>query len=113
MLELQSCFNNDEGISLHIPVQARADMIVCCKIIMAAGRGLPIAARPSAPPLNALKFTSDAAGAVMGKVGGVLQAMPSPLAIGAASISLDQDENLCFVSRISWPSSFINEARDS
>jgi hypothetical protein len=43
-------FQDREDVVLPIPDQARADLLTCTKIVLAAGVGLPIAARPTAPP---------------------------------------------------------------
>jgi len=38
--------------------------------------------------------------------------VPSPTAIGAASISMDDQDNPWFACRVVWPSQFINASRD-
>jgi hypothetical protein len=111
-LVFQSSFQDRTGIDLPIPPQVRADMQVCCRIILAAWAGLPLAARPSGPALNHLRFTSAAAGAQTAQQGGMTVTVPSSLARGAASVGLDDDENLIFVSRITWPLAFLNEEKD-
>jgi hypothetical protein len=111
-LAFQSSFKEKEGFELSIPSQVKDDMIVCCKIIRAAGGGLPLAARPAGPALNYIRFASDAAGAQTTQIGGKTVTVPSALARGAASVGLNEEEDLIFVSRISWPSDFINNEHD-
>ena len=111
-LSFQSSFQDRNDLDLTVPGQVRSDMLVCCKIVLAAGGGLPLAARPSGPALNYTSFTSDAAGAQTAQQGGRTVTVPSALARGAASVSLDEDENLSFVSRITWPLVFLNEEQD-
>jgi len=113
LLSFQASFGDKEDLRLPIPASAQADLLTCCKIICSAGEGLPIAARPGAPPLNAIRFTSDAAGAIMVRQDGQSVAFQSGWAIGAASISMDEDDNPWFACRVTWPPSFINKARDS
>jgi hypothetical protein len=45
-LSIQSSFQDREDIVLPVPAQARADTMVCCRVIMAAKGGLPLALRP-------------------------------------------------------------------
>ena len=111
-LSYQSSFQDRNDIELPVPDQVRKDMIICSKIVLAAGGGLPLAARPAGPALNYVSFTSDAAGAQTAQQGGRTVTVPSALARGAASVSLDEDENLSFVSRIIWPLVFLNEEQD-
>lgn len=111
-LSFQSSFHDQDNISKPIPHQVKADLMVCCKVIMAARGGLPLAARPSGPALNHILFTSDAAGAQTAQQGGRTINVPSSMARGAASVRLDEDDNLIFATRITWPLTFLNEEQD-
>lgn len=111
-LSFQSSFQDREDTVLPVPAQVRADMMVCCRVIMAAKGGLPLAARPAGPALNYILFTSDAAGAQTAQQGGRTVTVPSRLARGAASVGLDEEENLTFVSRVTWPLAFLNDNHD-
>jgi hypothetical protein len=111
-LTFQTSFRDREDITLPVPDQVKTDMLVCCRVVMAAGGGLPLASRPAGPALNYIKFTSDAAGAQTALRGGKTVNIPSLLARGAASVGLDEDEQIIFVSRITWPLVFLNEEQD-
>lgn len=113
LLVFLASFEDREDVTLAIPPQAKADLLTCTKIVMAAGAGLPLAARPTAPALNAIRFTSDAAGAIMATQDGRKVTVPSSKAIGAASICMDSRDNPSFACRITWPIEFLNQARDS
>lgn len=112
-LSFQSSFKDRTGIMLAVPPQVRADMLVCCRTILSSGKGLPLAARPSGPALNHIRFTSDAAGAQTAQQGGKTITVPSVLDRGAASVGLNDNEEITFASRITWPLTFLNEAKDS
>ena len=111
-LAFQASFKDRRDWKQEIPGQVRADMKVCARIILAAGGGLPLAARPTGPALNYIQFTSDTAGAQTAQQNGKTITVPSRLARGAASVSLNDDEDLIFVSRITWPQAFLNEEQD-
>lgn len=113
LLRLLASFENREEVILPIPPPALADLLTCSKIILATGEGLPIVARPTEPAFNALRFTSDAAGAIMATQDGKRITVPSTKAIGAASISMDEQDNPWFACRITWPTKFLNQDRDS
>jgi hypothetical protein len=102
-----------EGQTIPIPAQVRADLLTCLRIMSTAGQGLPIAARPSAPPLNSILFTSDAAGATTTKIQGKQVINPVQAPRGAASVAFDQEGSLTFVSRIQWSSHLLTTATDS
>jgi len=110
--DFMTSFKEDTLLTLPVPGQVKLDLAVCQRVILSAGQGLPIASRPSWPPLDAIIFTSDAAGAVMQTVGGAKIAVTLPAARGAASVSLDKDGQVLFACRVTWPSYFLNEARD-
>jgi hypothetical protein len=113
LLVFLASFEDKEDITLPIPPDAQADLLTCTKIVLAAGGGLPISPRPKEPPLNAIRFTSDAAGAAMVSREGQRIAVASTKAVGAASISMDENDNPNFACRIFWPVEFITQLKDS
>jgi len=107
-----SQFNGNEEILLPTPAQVKLDLATCAKVIITAGKGLPIVARPADPAPNSITFTSDAAGASFKKVGGRKVVVKNGQPRGVASVSFSEDGQLTFSSRLMWPESFITEARD-
>ncbi len=57
-LSIQSSFQDREDIVLLVPAQVRADMMVCCRVIMAAKGGLPLTASPAGLSLNCILLSS-------------------------------------------------------
>ena len=110
--DFMASFKGDEDLLLPVPDQVKADLRVAGRIVLAAAKGLPIVARPSAPPLNFIRFTSDAAGASWATVEGQRVANPGPGRRGVASVRIDEEGNLAFMARIQWPDEFIYTAQD-
>ena len=55
-------FKSNEKIQLIIPNSVKSDLAVWSNVIQYSKKGLPIAPRPSLPPIYAIRCTSDAAG---------------------------------------------------
>jgi hypothetical protein len=95
-----------------LPEQARADLFVWAAAVSAAGSGLPIPHRPTAPPLTAMTFVSDAAGAQFARVNGRFVPFGPQNDRGAASISAVEEGPVWFCARVTWPASLLLHARD-
>jgi hypothetical protein len=110
--DYMASFLDNTDLILPVPHQVLLDLLVCLKAILAASGGLPIAAKPTAPPSTHRRFTSDAAGAVMGTFQGVRMAVSCPSYRGVASVGFGEDGVLQFACRLIWPDHFLNRARD-
>ncbi len=106
-------FEGNSGRQLAMPAQVKADMTICLKAIQAAREGLPIPRQPREPSLEALCFTSDAAGAAFSMINGAGVPVSGQKVLGAASVGLRRDKTIWYVCRVTWPARLLNEARDS
>ena len=97
---------------MPVPNQVKADLKVAGRVVLAAAKGLPIVARPSEPPLNFIRFTSDAAGASWATVDGRREANPGPGHRGVASVYIDEEGCLTFAARMRWPEGFLYRAQN-
>lgn len=95
-----------------IPLQIKNDLIVCLNIIETSRTGLPIAGRPGKECIGALTFVSDAAGTNCYYENGVRIPRNCPGDRGVASVGYCGDEPIWFFSRVLWPLSLLNDARD-
>ena len=102
-------FKSNEKIQLIIPNSVKSDLAVWSNVIQYSKKGLPIAPRPSLPPIYAIRCTSDAAGVD-------LTLSPNETEgerFGAASILHTRDHISLLISRIFWPPHFIFHAKDN
>jgi hypothetical protein len=99
--------------SARLSRQAIADLQVWANVINASPTGLPIPRRPTEPPLSALSFYSDAAGARFVKSHGRFLPFASPDNRAAVSLSLSPSGPAWFYAYAQWPVSFLLHARDS
>jgi hypothetical protein len=109
--QLLGAFGGNENIVLEIPANVRRDLLVCAKVAVSALEGLPIASRPTPPPLNAVYFHSDAAGAKFGTSRGKRFNLNMENDRGVACLRADADKVTWYCIH-KWPLSFLNEARD-
>jgi hypothetical protein len=109
--QLLGAFGGNEAILLEIPENVRKDLLVCAKVAVSALAGLPIASRPTPPPLNAVFFHSDAAGSKFGTSRGERFNLNVENDRGVACLQADAD-NVIWYCIHKWPLSFLNEARD-
>ena len=92
-------FKANNKIQLFIPEAVKSDLAVWSNVINSSRAGLPIAPRPSLPPILSIRCTSDAAGVD-------LNLSPADLEceeLGAASILHSRDHIPILISRIKWP----------
>ena len=111
--EFMSSFEGNEDLELAIPDRVKKDLAIQLKVLVTASIGLPVAVKPSPPPLNQITFTSDAAGAIMAKVGGTLVATSDKFQRGVASVAFTEEGHLWFSCRLFWPDSFLTKSKDS
>jgi len=112
LYSFMASFQEDPSIEKCAPVQALADMRVWGEAIKVAHFSLPIPHRPLPPPLNAVYFTSDAAGASVELRRSKRVPVCPSRDRGVASISLTSAGAAWYCCRITWPDSFIRRARD-
>ena len=105
-------FQGSTTARILAPPQVLRDLRVFAAAIITACSGLPIPARPLPPPLTAIVYTSDAAGARFARVRG--RRVPNGgVGNGAASVRLNERGAVVFCARITWPASFLLHASDS
>jgi hypothetical protein len=92
--------------------QLKRDLLVCAKVANHARRGLPIAHRPSQPPIVVKELFSDAAGAKFSMYNGSRVNHSAENDRGAACFEVI-DDNVVWWGQVIWPLSFLNEAMDS
>jgi hypothetical protein len=91
-------FGEDEDILLPVSSQLVADLNLCANAALAAMNWLPIPVEDEAPPLDAWKFVSDAAGG-----------LSADEWAGVASVGLTESgKGVWFLARGIWPSSVYN-----
>jgi len=104
-------FKDNEHIVKSPSSKVREDWLICARIALSARNGLPIAKRPSEPPLGSMEFFSDAAGAKFNMVNGQRVADNKPNDRGAAS-TVYCNGQLCWYARLAWPMKFLEVDQD-
>jgi hypothetical protein len=107
---LLSQFGTNENILIPVPDQLKKDILVICNAAQSTLQGLPIASRKSFPPLSAITFYTDAAGAKYTKIGGKYVIAPEEFR-GVSCIEGDTVEEIRWWSRMDWPQGFL-ESKD-
>ena len=110
--KLLGSFENCESSRRLIPQFLVDDLHIWKKCVLAARKGLPIGFPPLNPPVSAVKFISDAAGAAYRWTGGVCENLTIAGDRGVASIGFD-GENLFFAGGMRWGDALMNILRDS
>jgi hypothetical protein len=105
-------FSGNEAIVKSPSSQLKKDLMVCLKVANQARVGLPIAFRPSSPPLKAKQFFSDAAGAKFSMCNGTRVNHSAENDRGAACLEVE-DEKVTWWGQVTWPLSFLNEKLDA
>ena len=90
--DLLSSFKEDYDILLEVPDQLVRDLRVWAAVVTAANSWLPICLEMEDPPLGSLEFVSDAAGG-----------HGTEEWLGVASLGTNQDGDVWFMCRGSWP----------
>jgi hypothetical protein len=105
-------FNDNGNVLLPMSDIVKADLMVCARIAETARCGLPIPAQPSLPPLTAFTCYSDAAGCKFTIAKGVRHCHNVPDDRGVACVLLDKEGKVIGWSRVFWPKTFLEEAKD-
>jgi hypothetical protein len=108
--QLLGAFKDDNNVLLKIPALVK-DLKVCLKVTMSVQAGLPIACRPTPPPLNALYFHSGASGSKFGLSRGVRFNLNNENNRGVACLQFEADK-VIWGCMHSWPKFFLNDAKD-
>ncbi len=106
-----SRFNGNENILLPVTHQLKDDLLVVAKVTETARTGLPIAEEIGKPPLSALVFYTDAAGASFSMINGE-KVFHSSKNRGVACIGGDSIEEAWIWVRTEWPEEFLNHDKD-
>ncbi len=85
--------------------QAKSDLKVFFKFLSERNSWFPIPHRPSNPPISKLVFTSDAAGCN--------ENTPDNEKVGCASLGLDLNGKIFFVSQLFWPLNVLKTHKDN
>ena len=101
-----SKFRNDENILLMTPEETKMDWKVVGRAAKSSFEGLPIASRRSKPPLSALIFYTDAAGAKYFRSANTFHMMDEPER-GVSCIGGDNIEDIWMWGKLSWSKCFL------
>ncbi len=104
-------FNNNENILVLTTSLFKQDMKTVMKIAESAVHGIPIASRWSMPPLSALHFYSDVAGASYTYYKGI-KVYHHKTGIGAACVGGESLDTITCWHRIIWPEDFMRKNTD-
>lgn len=107
-----SDLHNSVYVTLPVPYQVKADLMVMLRVVEDSRVGLPIPKRPGKESTNALKFVSDAAGSNFECIDGIRTPKNAVGDRGVASIGFTGDSPIWFVCSVTWPLSLLNEACD-
>ncbi len=106
-------FKDDKEVMLPAPPEVKKDLRIWAAAMDTAAAGLPIPSRPSPHLPSAIAFVSDASGAQFNKCQGRFVTIPFDGERGAASINAIEEDDLWFYASVTFPKSFLLEARDS
>ena len=104
-------FRGNENILLPVRKEVKEDLLILAKIVDSAREGLPIAAEVSAPPLSALTFYTDAAGASFTMVGGIKH-FHQQEDRGVACVGGTSLEDIWIQCKVNWPTELITGRKD-
>ncbi len=104
-------FQGHYDILIPVNAQLRQDMLVLSKIADAARTGLPVPSRPCGPPLSALIFHTDAAGASYSWRNGN-RVYHNNSGKGVSCIGGEEVSNIWAWTRLEWPEGFITSSKD-
>jgi hypothetical protein len=106
-------FSGREDIALKVPMQVKADLLICANAVVTAQRGLPIAKEPSPPGLNAIHFYTDAAGAKYALSKGRRVPLELQDQKGVAGVGLEAKGSIWWWSRLFWSFELLHRSQDS
>ena len=110
--KLLGSFENCERTRKLIPKFLVEDLHIWKKCVLTAKNGLPIGFPPLAPPLTAVKFMSDAAGAALSWSNGVCTNLTKPGDRGVASVGFINGKVTCCAG-LRWSWDLMTKLRDS
>ena len=110
--KLLGSFENCQSTRRLVPKFLVEDLHIWKKCVLAAKNGMPISAPPLGPPVTAVKFNSDAAGAAYRWTDGICENLTLPGDRGVASIGFD-NEKLFFAGGVKWGDALMTKLRDS
>ena len=109
--KLLGSFDGNENIKKLIPKFLIEDLHIWKKCIFAAKKGLPLSESLCGPPITALKFISDAAGADFIGLTGSAKNLTVPNDRGVASIGFQMDTPF-FAGGLKWPLALLTKHTD-
>ena len=109
--ELLTQFSGNENLLKRVPDELKEDLQIIAKVAESAKIGLPIAEKPSQPPLSAISFYTDAAGASFSVVKGV-KMFHNNKGRGVACLAGTEVEDIWAWTRMEWPDSLLNGLQD-
>ena len=104
-------FGGNENILLVVPQKLKEDLLVIAKVAESTKKGLPIADQVAMPTLAALTFYTDAAGASFTMCGGK-RFFHDNAGRGVACVAGTSLEDMWGWTRISWPETLLQQAKD-
>ena len=104
-------FQGRDDILMPVPKEVKKEMAVVAKIADIARIGLPIAEKMNKPPLSALVFYSDAAGASFTKVNGEMH-FHDQKDRGVACLGGEKIDEIWTGGKIMWPEGLVSGKRD-
>ena len=104
-------FGGNENILLVVPQKLKEDLLVIAKVAESTKKGLPIADQVAMPTLAALTFYTDAAGASFTMCGGK-RIFHDNTGRGVACVAGTSLEDMWGWTRISWPETLLQQAKD-
>jgi len=104
-------FKGNENILLQTDNEFKEDMKTIAKIADKARMGLPIAARPTQPPLSCLTFYSDAAGASFSMINKE-KVYKDQTGRGVCCLGGENTEDIWMGGKITWPEGLLTRTKD-
>ena len=113
LVKLLAAFGDADNVELRlVTAPLKADLGVWRATLSAAHRGLPIPDPPCGPPVTALTFISDAAGAALARADGICVNSSKEGDRGVASIG-HECGRIFFAGGMKWPLNLLTEEKDS
>ncbi len=110
LLEVLGKFEGNEHAKKLVSGALKQDLLIWHHFATAASSGLPLYALPEAPPLDPLRFISDATGAAFEWVDGHRKNVTVPRDREVASVGYNED-GPHFIATVKWPERLLISAR--
>ena len=111
LVKLLGAFTNAPDSSRIIPGQLKDDLWIWKKCIRAGASGFPLSDPVCGPPITAVRFISDAAGAAYDWTSGSCQNLTKPGDRGVASVGFD-GEHVFYAGGLKWPFGLMSKHKD-